>query len=55
MNGAVRTRQRMLAVVLPITAALYIAADGANPGRNSRRDKAGAFRVGREQNPKERP
>jgi hypothetical protein len=30
-NSAVRTRQRMLAVVLPVTAALYIAAEGANP------------------------
>jgi len=31
MNNAVRTRQRMLAVSLPITAALYIGAEGVNP------------------------
>ena len=31
MNNAVRARQRILAVVLPITAALYIAAEGVNP------------------------
>ena len=31
MNNAVRTRQRMLAVSLPITAALYIGAEGINP------------------------
>jgi hypothetical protein len=31
MHDAVRTRQRMLAVCLPVTAALYIAAEGVNP------------------------
>jgi hypothetical protein len=31
MNKAVRARQRLLALVLPITAALYIAAEGVNP------------------------
>jgi hypothetical protein len=31
MNNAVRARQRILAVALPITAALYIAAEGVNP------------------------
>jgi hypothetical protein len=31
MNNAVRTRQRMLAVSLPLTAALYLGAEGVNP------------------------
>lgn len=31
MNNAVRTRQRMLALALPLTAALYIGAEGADP------------------------
>jgi hypothetical protein len=31
MNNAVLTRQRLLAVALPLTAALYIGAEGANP------------------------
>jgi hypothetical protein len=31
MKDAVRTRQRMLALALPITAALYIAAEGLDP------------------------
>jgi hypothetical protein len=31
MNRAVQTRQRMLALALPITAALYIGAEGLNP------------------------
>jgi hypothetical protein len=31
MNNAVQTRQRMLALALPLTAALYIAAEGVNP------------------------
>ncbi|HEY3923706.1 MAG TPA: hypothetical protein VGL75_04030 [Acidothermaceae bacterium] len=31
MNNAMRTRQRMLALVLPVTAALYIAAEGLDP------------------------
>jgi hypothetical protein len=31
VNNAVRTRQRLLAVVLPVTAALYIAAEAVNP------------------------
>ncbi|HUC37951.1 MAG TPA: hypothetical protein VMR97_12620 [Acidimicrobiales bacterium] len=31
MNNAVRTRQRTLAVALPITAALYIGAEGLDP------------------------
>ena len=36
MDNAVRTRQRMLALVLPFTAALYVAAEGLDPkGRRS--------------------
>jgi hypothetical protein len=31
MNNAVRTRQRMLAVALPLTVALYIGAEGLDP------------------------
>ncbi|MGD0595769.1 MAG: hypothetical protein ABSB54_19035 [Acidimicrobiales bacterium] len=31
MNNALRTRQRMLAVALPLTAALYIGAEGLDP------------------------
>lgn len=31
MYNAVRTRQRMLAVALPLTAALYIGAEGLDP------------------------
>lgn len=31
MNNAVRTRQRMLALALPLTAALYIGAEGLDP------------------------
>jgi hypothetical protein len=31
MNNAPRTRQRMLALALPLTAALYISAEGVNP------------------------
>ncbi len=31
MDDAVRTRKRLLAIALPITAALYIAAEGVNP------------------------
>ena len=31
MNNALRTRQRMFAVALPLTAALYIGAEGINP------------------------
>ena len=31
MNDAVRTRQRMLALALPVTAALYISAEGVDP------------------------
>ena len=31
MNNAVRTRQRMFALALPLTAALYIGAEGLNP------------------------
>jgi hypothetical protein len=30
MNNAVQTRQRMLALALPLTAALYIGAEGVN-------------------------
>jgi hypothetical protein len=31
MTSAIRSRQRLLALVLPLTAALYIAAEGINP------------------------
>jgi hypothetical protein len=31
MNNAVRTRQRMLALSLPLTAGLYVGAEGVNP------------------------
>ena len=31
MNNAVRTRQRMLALALPLTAALYVGAEGLDP------------------------
>jgi len=31
MKNAVQTRQRMLALALPLTAALYIGAEGVNP------------------------
>jgi hypothetical protein len=31
MNNALRTRQRMFALTLPLTAALYIGAEGSNP------------------------
>ena len=31
MNNALRTRQRMFALALPLTAALYIGAEGVNP------------------------
>jgi hypothetical protein len=31
MNTVLRTRQRLLALALPLTAALYIGAEGVNP------------------------
>ena len=31
MNNALRTRQRMFALIPPLTAALYIGAEGVNP------------------------